>query len=143
MNNIITDNKPFIRARLANFINQNWQIIMTFVISLLSALIVLTFYILVVVKDINYQIVAIDLQSLMKEVTLKAFNDIDSASKDKQADVASNDIKQGAAKIEQAIAIVAGKCNCTIIQKQALAYDKNIPDYTNEVRNEIYNLGKK
>ncbi len=132
-----------IREHLGNFINHNWQLIMTFIVSLLCALMVLTFYVLVVAKDMNHQIVAVDLQSLMKEVTLKAFNDIDSATKDKQADIASSDIKQGAAKIEQAIAIVAGKCNCTIIQKQALAYDKNIPDYTNEVRNEIYNLGKK
>jgi len=141
--NTIIDNKSTMREKVSNFINLNWQIIMTFVISLLSALMALTFYILVVAKDMNHQIVAVDLQSLMKEVTLKAFNDIDSANKDKQADVASNDIKQGAARIEQAIAIVAEKCNCTIIQKQALAYDKNIPDYTNEVRNEIYNLGKK
>lgn len=124
-------------------VSNNWQLIMTFMISILSALIVLAFYVLVIAKETNHQVVAVDLQSLMKEVTLKAFNDIDSSDKDKQSDVAALDIKKGAAKIEKAIEIVAVKCNCTIIQKQALAYDKNVPDYTNEVRNEIYNLSKK
>lgn len=124
-------------------ISNNWQLIMTFLISMLTALIVLAFYIFVLAKSTNHQIVTVDLQSLMKEVTLKAFNDFDAASKDKQSEVASTDIKRGAARIEKAIEIVAIKCNCTIIQKQALAYDKNVPDYTNEVRNEIYNLSKK
>lgn len=128
-------------SRFNNFMNNNSQLMTTIVFSLLCSLIVLTLYIFVIAKRIEPQIGSVDVQSLMKDVTISTFKNMTaSTDPDKQTQVAAENIKIGAERIEKAIAIVSQKHNLILIQKQAFGYDKNIVDYTSEVKNEINTL---
>lgn len=128
--------KNSFKGRLNNFLDNNSSLIVTMVFSLLSSIIVLGIYVLFIAKHFETTVGSVDLQSLMKEVTLSTFKQMDGKDDAKQAQIAAQDIKNGSLKIEQAISIIAAKHNVTLIQKQAFA-SENITDYTNEVRNEI------
>lgn len=127
-------------SRFNSFMNQNGQLITTIVYSLLCSLVVLSLYVFVIAKRIEPQIGAVDVQSLMKDVTISTFKNMTNVDADKQTQVAAENIKVGAERIEKAIAIISQKHNLILIQKQAFGYDKNIVDYTGEVKNEINTL---
>ena len=128
--------KNNINGRLNSFLDNNSSLIVTVVFSLLSSIIILSIYILFIAKHFETKVGSVDLQSLMKEVTLSTFKQMDGKDDTKQAQIAAQDIKNGSLKIEQAISIIAAKHNVTLIQKQAFA-SENVTDYTNEVRSEI------
>lgn len=128
--------KISLKSRLNNFLDNNSSLIVSIVFSLLSSIIVLGIYVLFIAKHFETKVGSVDLQSLMKEVTLSTFKQMDGKDDAKQAQIAAQDIKNGSLKIEQAISIIAAKHNVTLIQKQAFA-SENVTDYTNEVRNEI------
>jgi hypothetical protein len=128
--------KNNINGRLNSFLDNNSSLIVTVVFSLLSSIIILSIYVLFIAKHFETKVGSVDLQSLMKEVTLSTFKQMDGKDDTKQAQIAAQDIKNGSLKIEQAISIIAAKHNVTLIQKQAFA-SENVTDYTNEVRSEI------
>lgn len=128
--------KISIKKKFGNFLDNNSSLINTMVFSLLSSIIVLGIYVLFIAKHIETRIGSVDLQLLMKEVTMSTFKQMDGKDDAKQAQIAAQDIKTGSLKIEQAISIVAAKHNITLIQKQAFA-SENVTDYTSEVRSEI------
>lgn len=126
--------------KLNDFFQRNMNLFVTIVISLICSLFVLCFYIYVNSKH-QQRFGTVDLQSLMSSVTISAFKQIENNNDpDKQTKIAAENIKAGATKIEKAIEIVALKHNLILIQKQAVAYDKNLHDYTAEVKNEIANI---
>jgi hypothetical protein len=136
-NETIVQNEKPKSNRFMQIIDNNRQLLNSIVFSILCSVIVMTLYLTVIEKKINKHIACVDVQSLMKDLTVSTFQQMNGLSPDKQTMIAADNIKLGAAKVEQAIAIVAMKNNLVLIQKQALAYDKDVPDYTEVVRNEI------
>lgn len=136
-NEIIDQNNKSKSSRLMQFIDNNRQLLNSIVFSILCSVIVMVLYLTVIEKKINKHIACVDVQVLMKDLTVSTFQQMNGLSPDKQTTLAADNIKLGAAKVEQAIAMVAMKNNLVLIQKQALAYDKDVPDYTEVVRNEI------
>ena len=139
-NETIVQNEKPKSNRFMQIIDNNRQLLNSIVFSILCSVIVMTLYLTVIEKKINKHIACVDVQSLMKDLTVSTFQQMNGLSPDKQTMIAADNIKLGAAKVEQAIAIVAMKNNLVLIQKQALAYDKDVPDYTEVVRNEIKEL---
>lgn len=137
---IVTNSEKPKSNQFIQLIDNNRQLLNSIVFSLLCSVIVMTLYLTVIEKKVNKHIACVDVQSLMKDLTVSTFQQINGLSPDKQTTIAADNIKLGAAKVEQAIAMVAIKNNLVLIQKQALAYDKNVPDYTEVVRNEIKTL---
>ena len=136
-NETIVQNEKPKSNRFMQIIDNNRQLLNSIVFSILCSVIVMTLYLTVIEKKINKHIACVDVQSLMKDLTVSTFQQMNGLSPDKQTMIAADNIKLGAAKVEQAIAMVAMKNNLVLIQKQALAYDKDVPDYTEVVRNEI------
>lgn len=134
---IVTNSEKPKSNQFIQLIDNNRQLLNSIVFSLLCSVIVMTLYLTVIEKKVNKHIACVDVQSLMKDLTVSTFQQMNGLSPDKQTTIAADNIKLGAAKVEQAIAMVAIKNNLVLIQKQALAYDKNVPDYTEVVRNEI------
>jgi Skp family chaperone for outer membrane proteins len=132
--------KLTLTKKLSIIMDNNRQIIISLVFGVLSSLIVLGLYIFLLSQHHKPTVASVDVKTLMQEVTLSTFNAMDSTNEEKQAQVAADKIKSGAGKIEQALKLVAEKNNLILIQKQAFAYDSNVPDYTDEVRNEIKTL---
>lgn len=122
--------------RFKSFLNENTQLLTTIVFSILSSIIVLTFYVFVIANRVQPKIASVDLQSLMKDVTVATFKQMEGKSESQQVELAAMDIKSGALKIEQAIHNVSVKHHVVLIQKQNIL-SNNVIDYTNEVRNEI------
>lgn len=126
--------------RINGIIQRNMNTLITIIISLICSLCVLCFYAYFNAKH-QQRVGMVDLQSLMSNVTISTFKQIENNSDpDKQTQIAADNIKIGALKIEKAIEIVALRHNLILVQKQAIAYDKNIHDYTQEVKNEIANI---
>ncbi len=136
-NEIVTKSEKPKSNRFIQLIDNNRQLLNSIVFSILCSVIVMTLYLTVIEKKVNKHIACVDVQSLMKDLTVSTFQQMNGLSPDKQTMIAADNIKLGAAKVEQAIAMVAIKNNLVLIQKQALAYDKDVPDYTEVVRNEI------
>lgn len=136
-NETIVQNEKPKSNRFMQIIDNNRQLLNSIVFSILCSVIVMTLYLTVIEKKINKHIACVDVQSLMKDLTVSTFQQMNGLNPDKQTMIAADNIKLGAAKVEQAIAMVAMKNNLVLIQKQALAYDKDVPDYTEVVRNEI------
>lgn len=136
-NETIAQNEKPKSNRFMQLIDNNRHLLNSIVFSILCSVIVMTLYLTVIEKKINKHIACVDVQSLMKDLTVSTFQQMNGLSPDKQTIIAADNIKLGAAKVEQAIAMVAMKNNLVLIQKQALAYDKDVPDYTEVVRNEI------
>lgn len=134
MNNTESSHKI---SNVKSFFNDNSSILVTIIFSLLSAIIVLTFYVFVVAKRIEPQIGSVDLQSLMKDITMSTFKQIDGKDDAQQEKIAANLIKNGSLRLEEAIQTVSIKHHVILIQKQAFVSKNNIVDYTNEVCNEI------
>ncbi|HRG61596.1 MAG TPA: hypothetical protein PLP75_01110 [Burkholderiales bacterium] len=139
-NETIVQNEKPKSNRFMQIIDNNRQLLNSIVFSILCSVIVMTLYLTVIEKKINKHIACVDVQSLMKDLTVSTFQQMNGLNPDKQTMIAADNIKLGAAKVEQAIAMVAMKNNLVLIQKQALAYDKDVPDYTEVVRNEIKEL---
>lgn len=130
-------NNVTIIQRLGNFIDNYRQILNSMLFGLLAAIIVLGIYVLVLMPK-PQQIGAVDVQMLMRDLTTTTFKTmVSNPNSPEETKQAAEQIKIGALKIEKAISIVATRDNIVLIQKQAFVYDKNVPDYTTEVRNEI------
>lgn len=127
---------------LVKFIDSNGQLLVTMVFSLLSAILILTIYVLFIAKHFETKVGSVDVQQLMQEVTLNAYKQMAGKDDEKQAQIAARDIKNGSTKIELAIANIATKNDVILIQKQAFVYNKGIVDYTGEVRNEINQISQ-
>lgn len=130
-------NKKSLMSKIDGFIDNNRMVVTSLVFGLLSAIIVLGLYIGFIANRVNKQIATVDIQSIMQDVTVKTFNQMSGLTPDKQSEVAKSNVTIAGRKLEQAMAIIAEKNNLVLVQKQALAYDKNVPDYTEAVKNEI------
>ena len=119
------------------FIENNRIVITSLVFGVLASVVVLGTYVGFIAPRINKTIATVDIQTLMQEVTLSTFKDMTGLSPDKQADLAKNNITQAGHRMEQALAIISERNHVVLVQKQALAFDKNVPDFTDEVRNAL------
>jgi len=119
------------------FIENNRIVITSLVFGVLASVVVLGTYVGFIAPRINKTIATVDIQTLMQEVTLSTFKDMTGLSPDKQSDLAKSNITQAGHRMEQALAIISERNHVVLVQKQALAFDKNVPDFTDEVRNAL------
>ena len=119
------------------FIENNRIVITSLVFGVLASVVVLGTYVEFIAPRINKTIATVDIQTLMQEVTLSTFKDMTGLSPDKQSDLAKSNITQAGHRMEQALAIISERNHVVLVQKQALAFDKNVPDFTDEVRNAL------
>ena len=119
------------------FIENNRIVITSLVFGVLSSVVVLGTYVGFIAPRINQTIATVDIQTLMQEVTVATFKDMTGLTPDKQADLAKNNITQAGHRMEQALELISERNHVVLVQKQALAFDKNIPDFTVEVRNAL------
>lgn len=130
-------NKLSFGMKFNNFIENNRVVITSLIFGLLSSVIVLGTYVGFIEPKINKTIATVDIQTLMQEVTFTTFKDMAGLTPEKQSDLAKTNITQAGKKMEQALAFISEKNHVILVQKQALAFDKNVPDYTDEVRNAL------
>ena len=108
-NETIVQNEKPKSNRFMQIIDNNRQLLNSIVFSILCSVIVMTLYLTVIEKKINKHIACVDVQSLMKDLTVSTFQQMNGLNPDKQTMIAADNIKLGAAKVEQAIAMVAMK----------------------------------
>ena len=136
-NNALNSPKLSFGMKFNLFIENNRIVITSLVFGVLSSVVVLGAYVGFIAPRINQTIATVDIQTLMQEVTLSTFKDMTGLSPDKQSDLAKNNITQAGHRMEQALALISERNHVVLIQKQALAFDKNVPDFTDEVRNAL------
>lgn len=136
-------NKPVNKQKLSfgmkfnNFVESNRIVITSLIFGVLASVLVLGTYVGFIAPRVNKTIATVDIQTLMQEVTLTTFKDMAGLTPDKQADLAKTNITQAGQRMEHALVLIAEKNHVILVQKQALAFDKNVPDYTDEVRNAL------
>lgn len=137
--NLINVNTPKLSfgSKFNLFIENNRIVVTSLIFGVLSSVVVLGTYVGFIAPRINKTVASVDIQTLMQEVTLATFKEMTGLTPDKQSDLAKNNISQAGNRIEKALALISDRNNVVLVQKQALAFDKNIPDYTDEVRNAL------